>query len=103
VNTICQDSRSVQPQVNHILQTLPFEEYERLVPQLQPVALVQGQVLFDVGARIAGGYFVNTGLVSCLTVMQNGDMRVPIQPRSSGQSGKFRGADSIEIFIPACM
>ncbi len=67
------DSRSVQPQVNHILRTLPAEEYERLLPQLQPVALVQDQVLFDVGARIAGGYFVNTGLVSCLTVMRNGD------------------------------
>ena len=38
--------------------------------QLQPVALVQDQVLFEVGARIAGGYFVNTGLVSCLTVMR---------------------------------
>jgi CRP-like cAMP-binding protein len=67
------DSRSVQPEVNHILQTLPAEEYKRLLPQLQPVALVQDQVLFDVGARIAGGYFVKTGLVSCLTVMKNGD------------------------------
>jgi CRP-like cAMP-binding protein len=59
--------------VNHVLQTLPSKEYERLLPQLQPVSLVQHQVIFEVGAPIKGGYFVNTGLISCLTVMQNGD------------------------------
>ena len=67
------DPRSGRLEVNHILQALPAKEYERLLPQLQPVLLVQDQVLFDVGAPIAGGYFINTGLVSCLTVMQNGD------------------------------
>jgi CRP-like cAMP-binding protein len=30
-------------------------------------------VLYEVGAPIRGGYFVNTGLVTCLTVMSNGD------------------------------
>jgi len=67
------DSRSARAEVNYILRALPTKEYERLLPQLQPVALVQGQVLFGVGAPILGGYFVNTGLVSCLTVMKNGD------------------------------
>ena len=64
------DSRSARGEVNHILQALPAKEYERLVPQLQPVPLVQHKVLFEVGAPIAGGYFVNRGLVSCLTVME---------------------------------
>lgn len=67
------DSRSARAEANHILQALPAKEYERLLPQLQPVTLVQGQVLFEVRAPILGGYFVNTGLVSCLTVMKNGD------------------------------
>src|SRR5262250_2037416 len=67
------DSRSARGEVNHILEALPAHEYERLLPHLQPVPLVQHKVLFEVGAPIAGGYFVNTGLVSCLTVMQNGD------------------------------
>ena len=58
---------------NHILQTLPSQEYERLLPHLQPFPLVQHQAIFDVGAPIKGGYFVNSGLISCLTVMQNGD------------------------------
>ena len=67
------DSRLARAEVNHILQALPAKEYALLVPQLQPVPLVQNQVLFEVDAAIAGGYFVNTGLISCLTVMRNGD------------------------------
>jgi len=59
--------------LNHILQMLPWKEYERLSPQLQPVSLVQHQVIYEAGAPIKGGYFLNTGLISCLTVMQNGD------------------------------
>ena len=58
---------------NHILQALPPKEYEKLFPMLQPVPLVQHQVIYEVGAPIKGGYFVNAGLISCLTVMQNGD------------------------------
>lgn len=67
------DSRLVKAETNHILQALPAREYERLFPHLQPVPLIQGHVLFDVGAPILGGYFVNTGMISCLTVMKNGD------------------------------
>ena len=67
------EPQPARTQLNHILQALPSREYERLLPQLHPVSLVQGQVLFDVGAPILSGYFVNTGLVSCLTVMSNGD------------------------------
>ncbi|HUN63820.1 MAG TPA: Crp/Fnr family transcriptional regulator [Candidatus Sulfotelmatobacter sp.] len=67
------DSGSVRAEANHILQELPVREYERLAPHLQPVPLVQDQVIFEVGAPILGGYFVNSGLVSHLTVMGNGD------------------------------
>ena len=67
------DSRSAKTEANHILQSLPPKEYELLLPQLQPVPLVQDEVLFDVGAEITGGYFVNTGLVATMTVMENGD------------------------------
>ena len=67
------DPLSARVEANLILQALPDSEYERLAPQLQPVPLPQHDVLFEVGALITGGYFVNTGLVSCLTVMENGD------------------------------
>lgn len=67
------DSLLARAQLNHILQTLPASEYERLFPELQPVPLVPSAVLFDVGAPILGGYFVNSGLLAALTVMQNGE------------------------------
>lgn len=67
------NGRSVRTEVNHILQALPAKEYERLIPQLRSVSLAQNEVLFEVGSPIVDGYFVNTGLVSCLTVMRNGD------------------------------
>jgi CRP-like cAMP-binding protein len=67
------DSQSTRGQLNHILQSLPTKEYEILLPHLQPIPLEQNRVLFEVGARINGGYFVNSGMISCLTVMQNGD------------------------------
>lgn len=56
---------------NHILQALPKKEYETLLPELQSVTLAVNQVLYTAHAEIGDGYFVNTGLVSCLTVMQN--------------------------------
>ena len=75
------DSRSAKTEANHILQSLPPKEYELLLPQLQPVPLVQDEVLFDVGAEITGGYFVNTGLVATMTVMENGDVVRQAQKR----------------------
>lgn len=65
--------RSGRSEASHILRALPEPEYTRLLPHLQPMPLAQDQVLFNVAAPISGGYFVNTGLVSCLTVMRNGD------------------------------
>jgi len=60
-------------EVNHILQALPKKEFETLLPELQPVTLALNQVIYTAHAEIEHGYFVNTGLVSCMTVMQNDD------------------------------
>jgi hypothetical protein len=57
---------------NHVLQALPKKEYERLLPELQFVTLALNQVLYTAHGEIAYGYFLNTGLVSCLTVMKSG-------------------------------
>ena len=57
---------------NHILQTLPKKEYETLLPELELVTLALNQVLYSAHGEIEYGYFLNTGLVSCLTVMKSG-------------------------------
>lgn len=59
-------------EANHILGALPPQEYQALLPKLQRTDLLQDQVLYDVGSAITAGYFVLSGLVSCLTVMQSG-------------------------------
>ncbi len=60
-------------EANHILKNLPDMEYRVLLPHFEPVSLRQNAVLFEVAAPITYGYFVNTGLVSTLAVMANGD------------------------------
>ena len=58
---------------NHILRALPVKEYDKLLPKLEAISLPQHAVLYEVGKAITTGYFVSSGLVSCLTVMENGD------------------------------
>jgi CRP-like cAMP-binding protein len=60
------------PRENRLLAALPIEDYERLLPHLQPVALPQGYVLHRAGDRESGVYFVTAGLVSRVYVMQDG-------------------------------
>jgi CRP-like cAMP-binding protein len=58
---------------NHILASIPEEEIQRLWPELTSVSLQSEQVLHEPGDVIEHEYFVNSGLVSTLTVMSNGD------------------------------
>src|SRR5215469_2139319 len=67
------DSSAKRAGANHILRSLPEKEYETLLPKLERVTLPQKRVLYASGAAILEGYFVNEGLISSLTVMQNGD------------------------------
>ncbi len=64
---------SKRTEANHILQALPPKEYDKLLPHLKLIHLTQHDVIYEVGAPIKMGYFVKTGMVSCLTVMENGD------------------------------
>jgi len=67
------DSSAKRAGANHILRSLPEKEYETLLPKLERVTLPQKRVLYASGAAILEGYFVDEGLISSLTVMQNGD------------------------------
>jgi len=50
--------------VNHILKALPEEDYERLLPDLEPVELALGQVLYRAEEPIRHVYFPNNSMVS---------------------------------------
>lgn len=58
---------------NRILAALPQEEYERLLPKMEKVFLEYHKPLFEPDQRIEHVYFPNTGIVSLLNVMENGD------------------------------
>src|SRR5271163_4823459 len=60
------------PQGNRLLARLPPEEYQRLLPRLQVVPLELKHVLFEARSLIDCAYFPNQGVVSALTVMEDG-------------------------------
>ncbi len=63
-------TEKAQPAVrNRLLAGLPRRDLERLLPQMEPVALKLGEVLYEPGARIKHCYFPNAGVVSLLTVI----------------------------------
>src|SRR5580700_1018225 len=60
------------PQGNQLLARLPPEECQRLLPQLQVVPLAFKQVIYVARSPIDYAYFPNRGVVSALTVMEDG-------------------------------
>jgi len=60
------------PRQNRLLAALPTEDYERLLPDLEPVPLPLGWTLHGAGEQQRGLYFLTAGIVSRLYVTQNG-------------------------------
>lgn len=52
------------PRQNHILAALPAQDYQRLLPGLEPVVLPAGRVLYRPGDRQRRLYFITAGIVS---------------------------------------
>ena len=65
------DPRSI-PINNRLLTALPRDEYERLLPNLETVSLAFKQVLYEPRETIDQIYFPNTGVVSLLTILEDG-------------------------------
>ena len=63
---------SASPRQNHLLDALPKAEYAKLLPNLEPVQLPLGKVLYESGQALSYVYFPTTAIVSLLYVMENG-------------------------------
>lgn len=61
------------PRQNHLLAALPVEDYERLLPDLQPVPLPLGWTVHRAGERERYLYFLVAGIVSRYYVSENGE------------------------------
>ena len=57
---------------NHLLAALPDAELQRWLPQLQPMDLPLGHVLYEPGNTLSHVYFPTTAIVSLLYVMESG-------------------------------
>jgi CRP-like cAMP-binding protein len=62
-----------KPQSNHLIAALPANVQERLLPNLELVALPLGKVLYESGDTLRHVYFPVDCIVSLLYVMENGD------------------------------
>jgi CRP-like cAMP-binding protein len=60
------------PRQNALLAALPAADYERLLPQLEPVQLELGRALYESGSHQGYVYFPTTSIVSLLYVMEDG-------------------------------
>lgn len=69
---------------NEILRSLPREVLVRLRPQLRSIKLVVGQVLYEPGDDVDHVYFPETGLISLVTPMRNGQ---DVENTSRGRDG----------------
>jgi CRP-like cAMP-binding protein len=57
---------------NWLLDRSPKEEFERLAPFLEPVCLGAQQALYDVNDPISHVYFPKTGMISLVTLLEDG-------------------------------
>src|ERR1700750_154596 len=60
------------PLNNHLLALVDRSEYERILPELVPVALSLGEVLYEAGGRSEYVFFPTGAVISLLYTMEDG-------------------------------
>ena len=60
------------PRQNHLLSVLPADDWARIAPNLVPVDMTLGQVVYESGSRLDYVYLPTTAIVSLLYVMEDG-------------------------------
>lgn len=85
------------PNENRLLATLPTEEYERLLPHMESIFLPLKQILYQMNEPIEYVYFPKNGIVSLVTIMEDGATAEVATVGNEGMIGVpvFLGADQI--------
>ncbi|MDJ0571172.1 MAG: Crp/Fnr family transcriptional regulator [Pleurocapsa sp. MO_192.B19] len=65
------DSNSVN-HVNQLLAALPRSQYQRLLPHLHSVQLTEREIIYQSQETIRYAYFPEQGLISLVTILENG-------------------------------
>jgi hypothetical protein len=58
--------------MNHLIAALPADEFIRLKPNLEPVSLSLGEVIYESGEQLEYIFFPTTAIISLLYIMENG-------------------------------
>lgn len=58
--------------MNHLIEALPEDEYNRIQPNLEPVTLSLGEVIYESGEQLEYIYFPTSAIISLLYIMENG-------------------------------
>src|SRR5256885_11895320 len=61
-----------RPPGNLILAFLPPDEHDRIRAKLQPIELEQGHILYESNSPVEHVYFMDQGMISVVSTMQNG-------------------------------
>src|ERR1051325_1804949 len=59
---------------NHILDSVPAEDFDKLADKLKPVSLAQGEILYHAREPVAQVYFPTTVLLSWVASTEDGEM-----------------------------
>ncbi|HEX8775399.1 MAG TPA: Crp/Fnr family transcriptional regulator [Pyrinomonadaceae bacterium] len=77
---------------NRLLAALPGEDYERLLPHLEPLSFSLGEVIYESGGHLDYVYFPTISIISLLYIMENG------ASAEMGMAGK-EGVVGIALFM----
>ncbi|MEY2689389.1 MAG: hypothetical protein RL375_3588 [Pseudomonadota bacterium] len=85
------------PSLNQLLACLPDAEFAGLLPQLEPVRLALGQMLYEPGQQLQHAYFPTGAVVSLYYVTRNGDAAASAAVGNEGMVGVplFMGGHSM--------
>jgi len=89
-------STNGDPGVNRLLATLTTKEYKRLLPKLNTVSLVLGEVLYEPGAVIKYVYFPNDSIISLISELSETSLLEVGMVGNEGMAGLavFMGVNS---------
>ena len=72
---------------NRLLAALPRAEHERLLPFFELVRLTPGKILYDVGDTVRHAYFPKGGMISLLSITEDGKISKAKVLRSGSELG----------------
>ncbi|HZH29479.1 MAG TPA: Crp/Fnr family transcriptional regulator [Pyrinomonadaceae bacterium] len=64
-------AKNNQPVLNRLLAALPKKDYQRLLPELEPVPLTFGDIIFESDDRLRYVYFPNDSIISLLSSVED--------------------------------